>query len=263
MLFPLTTSQTDFTKTHKLLYGFPKSGKSTLASHMHDASGRIPLFVATEEGHGTLNVSRAKLSGWEGFLKFLAYVEANKQRLVNEHSTFVVDLMSDLDSWCSTAVATKKNIEYIGDLEQGKGWKLLKDELHKGLTHLMQLLPVTFICHATEKRMTYNGEQIITTAPSLSKAAFEFINGKVDAIMMIVPASQKKLHPEVTCQNSLAWIAGCRQKSMQRSFAYDPANPKATWLEMCRVYAEGQLADQAANAAINNPVPTPATPAAT
>src|SRR5688500_87334 len=114
MLFPISQVNLDFTKTNKMLYAFPKTGKSTIASLMYDAQGRPPLFIATEEGHSSLQVSKAKVGTWDGFLACLDFLEQNRERLLNEHSCVIVDLVSDLDQWCSTWLAARRNIEYVG-----------------------------------------------------------------------------------------------------------------------------------------------------
>jgi hypothetical protein len=256
MLFPQAEAHTDFTKTPKLVYGLPKVGKSTLASLMVDKEGRVPLFLATEEGHGSLLVSRAKVNSWEGFVKCVAFLEAEKARILAEHSCIVLDVVSDLDAWCSTSVAAKKNVEYVGDMDQGKGWKLLKDAFQQAMTKLMMIAPVCFIAHSQDKRLTWNGEQIVTQAPSLSKGALDWVNGKVEHIMYIAPANSKKEFPEITMQASSSHIAGSRQRAICKAYKYDPANPKAAWDAICHDYAVAQ-------AALPKPVVAPVTAAAT
>ncbi len=241
MLFPVPQVDHDFTKVNKLIYGYPKSGKSTLASLMVDKEGRVPLFLASEKGHTSLRVSAANITSWDGLLKCTDLLEKEVTRVKAEHSTIVLDLISDFDAWCGTAIATKKNVEYVGDLEMGKGWKLMRDEFQKNITRIFNLLPVTFIAHTQDKKITWNGEQITTQAPSLSKAALDFVNGKVDAIMFINPSNSKKEFPEITMQPSTAHIAGSRQRALCRAFRYDPANPKAAWDEICALYSQAQM----------------------
>ncbi len=239
-LFETSKPELDFIKTNKLIYGWPKTGKSTLASLMKTADGRVPLFAATEDNHGSLSVSRARVTSWTGFLKFLDFIEGNAERLRAEHSCLVLDLVSDLDSWCATAVAKQKNVEYIGDMDQGKGWKLLREQFQAAIVRAMNLLPVTFIAHTQEKRVTWNGEQIVTQAPDLSKAALAYINGKVNAIMYIEPTNSKKDKPVITMAPSIAHIAGAHQKALCRAFTYDPDHPHKAWEEICRLYAQAQ-----------------------
>lgn len=239
-LFARTQPILDITKTNTLLYSFPKTGKTRLASTMIDSAGREPLFLASEDGHGSVRVSSARVNSWDGMLKCVDFLEANVARIKNEHSCIVLDVTTDFDAWCSTYVAQKKKVEYVGDMEQGKGWKLLNDEFQRVITRIMTLAPVTFIAHAQEKRVKVNGEEAVTVAPALSKGAMNYINGKVDQIMFIVPSSSKKLVPEVSMWPNSAYIAGARQTALCRSFSYDPANPGKTWQEIAALYAQAQ-----------------------
>lgn len=245
MLAPLSKLNVEFTKTHKLLYGYPKTGKTTLAAGMIDAEGRTPLFLATEEGHGSIAVSKFDIKSWPGFLKCIDFLEKEQVRLRAEHSCIVVDHLSDLDLWLSTEVAKQKNVEYVGDMEQGKGWKLIREQLGAALTRLLNLMPITFIAHSADKRVSWNGEQIVTQGPSLGKAALEFVNGKVDVIMFIQPATTKKEFPELTMKQSSSHIAGARQKAICQAFKFDPANPTATFIQIANLYRDAQAAEQA------------------
>lgn len=234
----------DFVKTHKLLYGLPGTGKSTIASLMGDDTGRTPLFLATEDGHNSLSVSAVRLTdGWESLLRFADWIETNKEQLVNEHSCIVVDLVSDLDSWCGTWVAKQKKVEYVGDLDQGKGWKILREKFQEPMSRLMALRPCVFVAHSQEKRVQWNAEQIVTQAPSLGKGSLEYVNGKVDTIMYIVPANSKKEFPAISMRPNLAYIAKSHQRALCREFPFDPANPKPAYDEICSIYATAQAAE--------------------
>jgi hypothetical protein len=242
MLFPVSKINTDFTATHKLLYGPPKCGKSTFASMMKDEHGRIPLFVATEEGHSSLQVSRVRITtGWEGFIKSIGFLEANKERLVNEHSCIVLDLASDLDAWASSHIANLKKVEYVGDLEMGKGWKILGDHIRDAFSRIMALSPTVLITHMGEKEIKDStGDKYKQQVPDLSKGANKFLNGKVDTIMYFIPASAKKEFPEITMLPAAGHVAGSRQRDLCRSFKLDPTNTLATYQEMCAIYKAGQ-----------------------
>lgn len=239
-LFQQSTIETDFTRTHKLIYGYPGTGKTTLASVMIDAAGRKPAFGATEDRHSSLQVARARIKSWEGFVKFVDWVEGNKVQMAAEHSSIVLDVVSDLDAWSATHVAHTKNVEYVGDLDMGKGWKLHRETFQKQMDRLMALMPIVFICHAQEKRVVWNGEQVVTQAPNLSKGAMEYINSKVDTIMFITPPTTKKEFPQVSMRPNLAYIAKAAQKALCREFEFSPENPGATYKEICAIYTGAQ-----------------------
>lgn len=249
MLFPENKINADFARCHKLIYGYPKSGKTTLAAQMVDQQGRKPNFIMTEEGASSQNVHAIRVTSWDGFKRLVTHLENNKATLAQEASTIVIDILGDLDTWASSYVAQQKRVEYVGDLEHGKGWKLLKDTLQIELSRLLALAPVTFVCHTAEKEIDVNGEKVKTQAPSLSKACLEYVNGKVDAIIWIDPATTTKGYSQLSLVPTKAAIAGCRQTACNKLYPYDPKHPGAAYQAICTDYAKAQ------QALINNSAP--------
>lgn len=238
MLFKKTKLKRDFSKLNKLLYGFPKTGKTTLAATQIDDEGKEPLFIATEDGHHALEVYAQKVTSWAGFLKLVEILKKNATVLQEQHSCFIVDLVSDLDAMCAEYVAEKNNVKHIADMDFGKGFALQRQEFQAGIKELFAILPVTFIAHGSEKELNWNGEKIKVQAPSLSKGCLEFVNGKVDCIMWLIPATSKKLHPEVTMKNTTMSIAGSRYKQLARNFPLYVNDPARTYKEIQKVFAD-------------------------
>lgn len=242
-MFPISQPNTDFNKTNKLIYGFPGTGKTTLAAHFIDNEGRPPLFIMSEAGLSSLSVAHVRVSSWEGLKKLIGDLEANAEQVQQTYSCFVLDLVSDFDVMCSTTVADQKRVEYIGDMEHGKGWRMASTEFEKQTLRLNGIRPITFIAHTQEKDLLWNGEKNKMQAPNLSKGALNFINGKVDVIMWINPANSKKALPSITFRPSVMAVAKSRQKALCRQdFPYDPDNPKAAYEAICSTYAQAQAA---------------------
>jgi hypothetical protein len=230
----------DFSKLSKLIYSFPKTGKSTLASFMFDKDGRPPLFLASEDGHKALKVHAVKTTSWEGFLRLVHMLEEKAAQLKQEHSCFIIDLISDIDDMCTQYICRQNHVKTLADMDHGKGWALHKQEFRTAITRLFALLPITFICHGSEKEIVWNNDKIKVQCPSLTKGCLEFVNGKVDLIMWISPANSKKELPEIVMKNSTTCIAGSRFPQLVRNFTYYPDKPLSTYKEIERVYAEGQ-----------------------
>jgi hypothetical protein len=241
-LFPVNEIKTDFSRTHKLVYGYPKSGKTTLAAQMKDAEGRVPLFIMTEEGLGSIRAHSVRITSWDGFKRLVTHLDNNKATLQKDHSTVVIDVLGDLDQWAATFVAGQHKVQHVSDMDHGKGWKLLRDEISNELNKLMGLIPVTFIAHTQEKEILLNGEKVKTQAPSVSKAAMEFVNGKAEAIIWINPATTAKAHPSLSLTPTKAAIAGSRQKAINKEYGYDPAAPGEAYQHICQLYKEAQEA---------------------
>ncbi len=222
VLFPPSEPEKDFAKTNKLIYSFPKTGKTTLMSYFVDAAGRPPLFAMTEAGEGELRLRRARISSWAGFLMFVAHCEKNHLQLKAEHSSIVIDVISDLDDMAAAHVCERLKIRDLADLEFARGYNAHKKE---AMYKLMALLPLSFIAHSGERELIWNGEKIKIQSPIMSKNALNFVNGKVDTIMWIQPATQKKEFPEIIVDNSMTCIAGSRYPSIVGRYKFDPADP--------------------------------------
>lgn len=237
MLFEKTKLQKDFTKLNKLIYGSPKSGKSSLAACQVDKDGREPLFISTEEGLHAMEVYNVRVTSWEGFKKLLGVLAENAEQIKKDHSCLVLDLVSDLDQWCGEWVAKKNSVVHLADMGFGKGFALARQEFQNSIRSMFEILPVTFICHSAEKELQWNNETVKVQAPSLSKGCLEFVNGKVDVIMWMVPANSKNAMPFVTMKNTTTSIAGSRYRQIAKSFQINPNDPAATFKEIQKTFA--------------------------
>lgn len=217
LVFKKTILKTDFTLLNKLIYGLPKTSKSTLCSKMKDGV-KEPLFIATEDGYGALEVFAQRVENWAQFIKVRDYIIANKEEVKKQHSCLVIDLVSDLDIMAERFICETYKIKALADLEWGKGFSLQANEFQQGILPLMNVLPMTFITHAQEKELMYNGEKIRLQAPTMSKKSLDFINGKVDMIGFIIPANTKNDKPVLTFRPSTMAIAGSRFSHMCREF---------------------------------------------
>ena len=208
LLFPKTIKKKSFTQTNTLLYGFPKSGKTTAASGFtFDKKG--PLFIMTEDGESTLEISKARVKDWVSFTKLVDLLETKSKEIKEQYSCFVVDLISDLDIWCAEWVARQNQVSHISDLGFGKGFAQQADEFRKQITRLMAVLPCLFIAHTSEKEVNMQGSVVKVQAPNLSKRILEFVNGKVDTIMFIKPQAGDKPGAIVIQPSTLA-LTGSR-----------------------------------------------------
>lgn len=244
-LFPQQEKQTDFAKLNKLIYGFPKTGKSTFASLMKDKEGKPPAFIATEDGHGALAVNARRVTSWDGFLRLVEGVKKEEAAIKAEFSCFVIDLVSDLDEMAASFICKQNNVKSLADLPHGKGWSLHKTVFRAAMNELNGVLPVNYICHSIEKEIMWNNELLKTQYPDLGKQCLAYVNGKVDVIMWIAPANSKKTYPEIIMKNTTTCVAGSRFPQLVRNFVFKPESLAETYQEMSKVFAAGVAADQA------------------
>lgn len=235
-MFPVEGPETEFSALNKLIYGLPKTGKTTLASLFIDSKGRKPAFIATEKGHGALTVSVIRVTSWLGFTKLVLDLKQNAKQLQDEHSCFVIDLISDLDELCAQYICEKNHVASLGDLDHGKGWFMHKQSFRSQVNALLGILPCVFICH-TESREDPKSKAI-RQEPAMGKQCAAFINGKVDIIMWIQPSPDPKSLPNVIIRPTLSLNAGSRYPHLIREYPYDPKCPAATVAHIQKVFVE-------------------------
>lgn len=211
-----------------LLSDFTVTHNTTLMSHFADKRGRKPLFLMTEDGQGELPLANARFDDWDGFLRMIAHVEKHKAQLVGEHCSFIWDIVSDIDEMCSEFICKQQHVRTLGELEHGKGWDLQSKELKAAHRRLSGILPVSFIAHSDERELTWDTEKVKMQCPVMAKRCLKFVNGKVDTIMWIAPATSKREYPEVIIKNTLTCIAGSRHPQLVGSWKMNPANVAAT-----------------------------------
>jgi hypothetical protein len=218
LLFPKTTKKKSFSQTNSLLYGFPKSGKTQFGSKI-TFDGKEPLFIMTEDGEGIHEISKARVKDWSSFCKLVDLLESKAKEVKDQYCCLVIDLVSDLDVWAAEWVAKANQVTHISDLSFGKGFNLHKEEFRKQVTRLMAILPCLFIAHTSEKEVNIQGTPVKVQAPTLSGRALEFINGKVDTIMFIKPASGER-EGSIVIQPSTLAMTGSRYPQLIGEHAY-------------------------------------------
>lgn len=239
LAFKRTEPKTNFAELSKMIHGFVKTGKTTLASKMI-VDGKEPLFVATEDGHHNLAVYAHRIQTWEAFKNFTAYCEKNADEIKAKFSCFVIDLVSDLAEMCEQYVKKSMNIKDLSDAEWGKGHKAFRLEFKGEVQKIWAILPINFIAHSKEKELEIEGVKIKQQAPSMSASVLEFVNGKVDMVGFIVPATKTKgENPLITFRPSKMAMAGSRIKHIAREFELNINDMQSSYDAIQAAFAKG------------------------
>lgn len=160
------------------IYGEPKAGKSTLASHFPEA-----LFIATEPGHKFLSVYGGGADqihkNWDDIRDTISRFCTQDHKF----ETLIIDTIDNALEMCSDYVCKKKGIEHESDEGYGKGWKAVEKEFRKVFNAVANRgFGLVFISHVKESEREIRGVKRPYINNTLTGKGQKFINGLSDFI---------------------------------------------------------------------------------
>ena len=160
-----------------LLYGMPKSGKSTWCSQIPDA-----LFLATEPGLNHLDVYQIPITNWETFLAAAAEVAKGNHNF----KAIIVDTIDNAYKFCLDHVCAKHGIKHPSDMSYGRGYALVNGEFQRVMTKLAAL-PYGLFCisHAVEREIETRTGKYHKTLPTLPEGARKILLGMIDIALFV------------------------------------------------------------------------------
>lgn len=163
-----------------LIYGAPKTGKSTFGSKLPRS-----LFLQFEQGTNALDGIRGvPIFKWSDVKAVLRQLRDPRAR--DMYDSIVIDTAGIAYNLCEQFVCSQNGVSQISDIPWGGGFKLVKQEFQETWREISLLgFGILFIAHEKERTTEMrdeNGEQIRAVAPDLPSAAYTIINGLVDII---------------------------------------------------------------------------------
>ena len=173
-----TVISRDLKGKYILIYGKPKTGKTTLAS-------RFPknLLVAFEKGYNAIGgIKAVDINRWADFKQVLRQLEKPEAREM--YSTITIDTTTIAYEMCEQFVCAQNGVQSIRDIPWGQGWTLVKKEFENCLRKITMLgYGLVLISHIeTRKEKTADDSEIEILAPSMPKRCYEVVNQIVDII---------------------------------------------------------------------------------
>ncbi len=160
-----------------LLYGMPKSGKSSWCAQILDA-----IFLATEPGLNHLDVYQVPITDWETFLAAAAEVAKGGHNF----KAVVIDTVDNCYKFCFDHVCAKHGIKHPSDLPYGKGFSLVNSEFQRVMTKLAALpCGLFFISHAVEREIETRTGKYHKTLPTLPDGARKILLGMIDIALFV------------------------------------------------------------------------------
>ena len=173
-----TVISRDLKGKYILVYGKPKTGKTTLAS-------RFPknLLIAFEKGYNAIDGIRAiDINKWADFKLVLRQLEKAEAREM--YDTITIDTTTIAYEMCEQYVCAQNGVQSIADIPWGQGYTATKKEFEKCLRKITMLgYGLVLISHIeTRKEKTSDDSEIEILAPSMPKRCYEVVNQIVDII---------------------------------------------------------------------------------
>ena len=163
-----------------LIYGQPKTGKSTFGSQLPRA-----LFMNFEQGTNALaGIRSAPILRWTDAKKVLT--QLRKPQAKEMYDSIVVDTASIAWQLCEKYICQRENVDSIRDVPWGQGWNMLKNEFSEFWREITLLgFGILFIAHSKDKpteMRNEDGEAITAVCPDLPNQCYTIINSIVDII---------------------------------------------------------------------------------
>lgn len=173
-----TVISRDLKGKYLLIYGKPKTGKTTLAS-------KFPknLLIAFEKGYNAIDgIKAVDINTWADFKLVLRQLKKPEAQAM--YDTITIDTATIAYEMCEQYICSQNGVQSIRDIAWGQGWGLAKKEFETCLRQITMLgYGLVLISHIeTRKEMTADDTEIEILAPSMPKRCYEVVNQIVDII---------------------------------------------------------------------------------
>ena len=173
-----TVISRDLKGKYILIYGKPKTGKTTLAS-------KFPknLLLAFEKGYNAIdNIYVQDINNWSDFKQVLRQLK--RPEVQAQYHTITIDTATIAYEMCENYICQQNSVQSISDIPWGGGYAATKKEFETCLRQITMLgYGLVLISHIeTRKEKNSDDTEIEILAPSMPKRCYEVINQIVDII---------------------------------------------------------------------------------
>ena len=173
-----TVISRDLKGKYILIYGKPKTGKTTLAS-------RFPknLLIAFEKGYNAIDgIKAVDINKWADFKLVLRQLEKPEAREM--YDTITIDTTTIAYEMCEQFICSQNGVQSIADIPWGGGYAAAKREFESCLRKITQLGYGLVIIAHVEKRIEKRADdsEVEILGPAIPKRAYDIVNQLVDII---------------------------------------------------------------------------------
>lgn len=172
-----TAISRDLKGKYVLIYGQPKSGKTSFA-----AKFKKNLLCAFEMGYNAIDGIYAQpIQKWSDFKQVLRQLEQSDIKA--KFDTITIDTVSIAYDLCEQFVCAQNSVQKIGDIPWGGGYAQVKAEFEACLRKITMLgYGLILIAHSEIRKETVNNSELEFYSPALNKRCYEICNRLVDVI---------------------------------------------------------------------------------
>ena len=173
-----TVISRDLKGKYILIYGKPKTGKTTLAS-------KFPknLLLAFEKGYNAIdNIYVQDINNWSEFKQVLRQLK--RPEVQEQYHTITIDTTTIAYEMCENYICQQNAVQSISEIPWGGGYAATKKEFESCLRQITMMgYGLVLISHIeTRKEKTADDSEIEILAPSMPKRCYEVVNQIVDII---------------------------------------------------------------------------------
>ena len=168
----------DLRGKYVLLYGKPKSGKTTAATSFPNA-----LLCAFEKGYNAIGgVRPVDITTWSDFKQVLRQLEKPEAKTM--YDTITIDTIGIAWDACEQYICAQNGVQKIADIPWGGGYSACKKEFESCLRKITQLGYGLVIIAHVERRIEKRADdsEVEILGPAIPKRAYEIVNQLVDII---------------------------------------------------------------------------------
>ena len=204
-----------------LLYGQPKTGKTTTAAQFPQA-----LLCAFETGYLAIpGVMAQPVNKWSEFKQILKQLDSDQAR--QQFKNIIVDTVDIAYDLCEKYICNQNGVSTVGDLAYGKGYALAKKEFDEALRKSPHMgYGLVMISHAQDKTFKdENGDEYQQIVPTLANQPRLVVDRMSDIIGYAHPFQEEDgtVHTTLFMRGTPRFVAGSRFKYTPDSidFSYD------------------------------------------
>lgn len=158
------------------LFGQSKVGKTTTLAKLDNC-----LIIDTEQGTDMVDAMKVNVSNLQEFMGVLKAIKSSE----NQYRYIAVDTLDNIVHWMEDFVCQQEGVKTIGDLEFGKGYAIVRDNVMKIIGQLKELPTNGLILVGHRKKTliaTESDIKVNTSSLDLSGKLKNFIMADSDAI---------------------------------------------------------------------------------